>query len=76
MGGKIHPSGGLESEILLRGDFFYLVQGTWGEVILTIRTFFKAKDSFLWILNINKIKINITCVSKEYEIKTKMVQEQ
>ena len=37
-------------------------------VILTIQTFFKAKNSFLWILNIN--------VSKEYEIKTKMVHEQ
>ena len=37
---------------------------TWGEVISTIRTFIKAKNSFLWILNI-----------KEYEIK-KMVQEQ
>ena len=37
---------------------------TWGEVISTIRIFIKAKNSFLWILNI-----------KEYEIK-KMVQEQ
>ena len=37
---------------------------TWGEVISTIRTSIKAKNSFLWILNI-----------KEYEIK-KMVQEQ
>ena len=38
---------------------------TWGEVISTIRTFIKAKNSFLWIPSI-----------KEYEIKTKMVQEQ
>ena len=37
---------------------------TRGEVISTIRTFIKAKSSFLWILNI-----------QEYEIK-KMVQEQ
>ena len=45
---------------------------TWGGVILNIRTFFKAKNSFLWILNIIKIQINMTCVYKEYEIKTKM----
>ena len=40
-----------ESEILL--GFFYQVVWTWGGVILTIQTFFKAKNSFLWILNIN-----------------------
>ena len=57
-------------------NFYFLVLDylqSW--VILTIRTFFEAKNSFLWILNI-KIKISMTCVSKEYEIKTKMVQQQ
>ena len=34
------------------GKFFYRVVGTWG-VVLTIRTFFKAKNSILWILNTN-----------------------
>ena len=57
-------------------NFYFLVLDylqSW--VILTIWTFFEAKNSFLWILNI-KIKISMTCVSKEYEIKTKMVQQQ
>ena len=57
------------------GNFFYQVAGTWGEVILAIWTFFKAKNSFLWILNIN-FKISMTCVSEEYEIKTKMIHDQ
>ena len=35
------------------GGFFYRVKGTWTGVILTIPTFFKAKNSFFWILNIN-----------------------
>ena len=33
--------------------FFYWVVGTWGGVILKIGTFFKAENSFLWILNID-----------------------
>ena len=44
--------GGGGSEILL-GEFVYWVKETWGGMILTIRTFFEAKKSFLWILNIN-----------------------
>ena len=47
-------------------NFYFLVLDylqSW--VILTIRTFFEAKNSF-----------SMTCVSKEYEIKTKMVQQQ
>ena len=51
------------------------MKGTWEAVILMIRTFFKAKNSLPWILNI-KIKINMTWVSKEYETKTKMEQGQ
>ena len=42
-----------ESEISLRGDFFYRLKGTWRGVILTIRTFFKDKNSFLWMLSID-----------------------
>ena len=57
------------------GDFFYQVAGTWGEVILAIWTFFKAKNSFLWILSSN-FKISMTCVSEEYEIKTNMIHDQ
>ena len=45
-------------------------------MILTVWRFFKAKSSILWILNIIKIKISMICVSKEYQIKTKKVQEQ
>ena len=37
--------------VLLRAEFFYWVKSTWEGVILTIQTFFKAKNSFLWILN-------------------------
>ena len=55
---------------------FYQAGGIWGRVILMIRAFFKAKNSFLRILNINKIKFSMTCLSKEYEIKTKLEQEQ
>ena len=58
------------------GEFFYRVKVTWEGVILTIQTFFKAKNSFLLTRNINKIKINMIYVSKDYEIKTKMEQEQ
>ena len=45
--------------------FFYQVKWTWGGVVLKFQTFFKAK-----------ININMTKVSKEYKIKTKIEQEQ
>ena len=32
---------------LSRGDLVYMVVGTWGGVILTIRTFFEAKNNIL-----------------------------
>ena len=49
--GKIQPHwGGGGLEISLGG---YWVVGTWEGVILTIWTFLKVKNSFLWILNIN-----------------------
>ena len=57
--------GGGESEILMGGGgggrgrwegggggHFLPAKGTWG-VILTIQTFFKAKNSFPWMQNIN-----------------------
>ena len=64
-----------ESEIL-KGGIFYQAKGTWGRVILTIRTFFKAKKAFCEYWTSIKMKINMACVSKEYEVKTKMEQEQ
>ena len=79
MGGRVNSPQWGESEICC-GGFFYQVVRTWGGVILTIQTFLKAKNSILQH-SVNtepsiKIKISITCVSKEYEIKIKMVQEQ
>ena len=38
---------------ILQGGFFYQAVGTWGGGILTNWTFFNAKNSSLWILNIN-----------------------
>ena len=64
---------GVWMEISLGGSF-YQAMGAWGGVVLNNQTFFKAKNSFLWILNI-KIKSSMTCVSKDYESKTKMVNE-
>ena len=47
---------------------------------MTIQTFLKAKNSILpHSVNTEqsiKIKISMACVSKEYEVITKMVQEQ
>ena len=40
------------------------------------KTFSKAKNNILWLLNINETKISVICVYKEYEVKMKMVQEQ
>ena len=47
-----------ESKILLRG-FFYQVKGTWGGVISTVWTFFKAKTAFCEYSTPMKIKINM-----------------
>ena len=54
----------------ISGGIFLLGGGTLGRVILATKTFFKAKNSILWILN---IKITMNYVSKEDEIKTKMM---
>ena len=56
------------------GDLIYMVVGTWGEVILTIRTFSRPKTTFCKYWTFIKIKIGLTCVYKEYEVKIKLVQ--
>ena len=62
-------------EILL-GGLFYRMKGTWGGFSFwTIRTFFKLKRAFYEYWTSIKIKINMACVSKVYEIKTKREQE-
>ena len=53
-----------ESEILL-GDFFLMGGGN-------LRSYFDQSDLFQRSI---KTKISMTCVSKQYEIKTKMVHE-
>ena len=45
-------------------------------VILTIRTFIKAKTIYCKYSTLIKIKLTMTCMYKEYEAKIKMVQEQ
>ena len=59
------------------GEIFYQVVGIWGGVILTIQTFFKAKRKQHSVnTEIQLFKITMTCVYKEYEVKTKLVQQQ
>ena len=58
------------------GEFFYQVVGTWEGVILTNQPFSKQKTAFCECWTSIKIKINMTCVSKEYESKTIIVHEQ
>ena len=60
---------------LLTG-YFYQVVRTWGGVILTIRKFLKLKTAFCEYWTSIKTKFSMICVSKEFEIKTKMVLEQ
>ena len=57
------------------GEDYQLV-GIWGGVILPIWTFFKAKSNICKYWTLNKIKISMTCVHKEYEVKINMVKEQ
>ena len=54
------------------------VVGTWRGVILNIRSFSKLKTAFCkyWTSNKIKISMSMNCVNKEYEIKTKMIQQQ
>ena len=54
-------------EILVRGwGFFHQVVKICQRVILTIQTFFKTKNNILLILNIDKTKISVSCVYKDY----------
>ena len=68
--------GGGNRKFYFREEFFYWVKRTRGEVILTIRTIFKLKTAFCEYWTSIKIKFNMTCLYKEYELKTKMEQEQ
>ena len=70
--GNPPPNGG-EYETL--PGFFYQVVGIW-RVILTIQSFFKAKTTSCRYCTSIKIKLSMTCVYKEHQVKTKMVQEQ
>ena len=65
----------LESDILLRGRGVYRVKGTWGGMILAVQTFFKAETASCEYWTSIKFKSNMTCVSTEYETKTKMKQD-
>ena len=58
------------------GNFFYWVVGIWEGMILTIWTFLKLKVTFCEYWTLIKIKISITCMYKEYEVKMKMVEKQ
>ena len=65
-----------ESEILLGRNFF---TGWWEceeDLFLQFKLFLELKTPFYEYWTSVKIKISMTCVSKDYEIKTKIVQEQ
>ena len=56
-------------------DLIYMMVETW-EVILTIRTFSRPKTTFCKYWTFIKIKIGLTCVYNEYEVKIKKVKVQ
>ena len=58
------------------GDFFTRWWGPEEEWFWRYENFSKLKTAFCEYWTSNKIKISMTCISKEHEIKTKMVQEQ
>ena len=58
------------------GDFFTGWSEPEEELFWWFKCFSKLKTAFCVYWTSTKIKINMTCVSKEYEIKTKMEQEQ
>ena len=68
--------GGGWSETLLRMDFFNRCREPEEEWFWQSEPFSKRKTAFCEYWISIKIKISMTCVSKEHEIKTKMVQEQ
>ena len=49
---------------------------TWVEMIWLFEPFSKLKTAFCEYWTSIEMKINMTCVSKEYKIQTKMEQEQ
>ena len=55
------------------GQFFYWVARTWEGVILTIQPFSKLRTVACEYWTSTKIKISMTCVPTEYEIKIKTV---
>ena len=63
------------NDIIFAGGYFYEVLQIWG-VILTIPTFLKVSNNINYYWASIKIKLRMTCVFKEYDIKIKMVQEQ
>ena len=63
------------NDIIFAGGYFYEVLQIWG-VILTIPTFLKVSNNINYNWASIKIKLRMTCVYKEYDIKIKMVQEQ
>ena len=46
-GGSAFPLSGGRWEIFMGENLIYILMWTWGEVILTIRTFFNAKNNIL-----------------------------
>ena len=59
---------------MLRGEIF--LPGGEEEWFWQFEPFSKLKTAFCEYWTSDKIKISVTCVSKEYEVKAKMVQEQ
>ena len=74
MQGFPNSSGGGGGAEILLGEFFYQVVRTWGGVTLASDSKLKKACCEYWTSI--KINISVTCVSKDYEIKTKVVQEQ
>ena len=78
---EIAVKGGRQSEVegnqkFYWGDFFTEWRKPEEEWFWQFKPFSKLKTAFSECWTSIKIKINMTCVSKEYEIKTKMEQEQ
>ena len=58
------------------GDFFTMWRKPEEEWFWGFKLFSKLKTAFCEYLSSIKIKINMTCVSREYEMKTIMEQEE
>ena len=73
---QIAARGSRESEILLEGIFFTRWREPEEEWFWRFEPFSKLKTAFCEYWTSIKMKVNMTCVSKEYEIKTKQEQGQ